>query len=246
MNLRLCIGMLLLSALLCVAAESGARPRPEQWNIRIAPSLDAPVVASVKRGTALKILGRRGDWYEVPAPSDAEVWVSSGFVSADGSLKPAARLRSGPGVIYPEYRYNRPETPVKIEERESGYGNGWLRIASLPGIRCYIHKKFTGEIPLPEQPPEKPSEAVKRVRRDRYTITMEGVPVRLAHPVEDASHELILEINGKKIPICYLVSPHLNLSLWENRMVRIAGRHRWIKGISRPFLEIEKVSPSWR
>lgn len=244
MKKRLCAGSLLISVLLC-----GADPavRPDQWNLRIAPALDAQVVASVRQGAELAVSGHHGDWCEVPVPPEAEVWVSSVFVNADRTLKPEAVLRSGPGVIYPEYRYAAPEAPATVEVRERAYEGGWLRIVPLPGLRCYVHRRYAGN-PVPQVVTEKKiqEEPEKRVRRDRYTITMEGIPVRLKQPVEDAAYELILEINGKRISAGYLVSPHQNLTLWEKRMVRISGYPRWVKGVRRPFLEVEKVSPSWK
>lgn len=240
----LCVGSLLVSVLLC-----GAEPvaRPDQWNLRIAPALDAQVVASVKEGAELVVSGHHGDWCEVPVPPEAEVWVSAVFVNADRTLRSDALLRSGPGVIYPEYRYAALETPVTVEIKERAYEGGWLRIVPLAGLRCYVHRHYTGN-PAPRAVPVKSErkEPEKRVRRDRYTITVEGIPVRLKQPIEDAAYELILEINGKRISAGYLVSPHQNLTLWENRMVRISGYPRWVKGVRSPFLEVEKVSPSWK
>ena len=241
----------ILPALLLFLLPGKGRGGNDLWNVRMAPSPGAPVVASIREGTALQILSRAGDWYEIPAPADAEVWVASCFLDGKGRLKDGARFRSGPGVIYPEYRYvPSSREPVWIVERERAYEGGWRRILPPPGLRCYIHKKFTGENPLPPKKnplPAKKTELPKsKTHREQHSITVEGMPVRLKRKVEDAEHELILEINGKQIPICYLGSAHLNLNLWENRMVRIIGRFRWQKGINRPFLEIEKVSPSWK
>ena len=161
------------------------------------------------------------------------------FLEWDGSLKESARLRSGPGVIYPAYHYSRPETAEKVRILERAYDGAWLRIAPLRGLRGYVHSRFFRE-------PAAPAKTDEKIRRDNYLMTVEGIPVRLSEPVGSASYELILEINGKKLPIGYLLSPRLNLSLWENRMVRITGRQLWVKGIRRPFWEIEKVSPSWK
>ena len=111
MKKRLCAGSLLISVLLY-----GADPvvRPDQWNLRIAPALDAQVVASVRQGAERRL--KAETFCEVPVPPEAEVWVSSVFVNADRTLKPEAVLRSGPGVIYPEYRYAAPEAPAAVRE----------------------------------------------------------------------------------------------------------------------------------
>ncbi len=243
--------ILLFFFLLLPRGEAGGgEGREDHWNVRMAPSPDASVVASVKRGTPLTILGRAGAWCEIPAPANAEVWGASCFLDADGSLKAGARLRSGPGVIYPEYRYVPSSPgPVRIVEQERAYDGGWRKILPIPGLRCYIHQSFSDGEKRPAAAVSLPPRRIspeKKSRRELHSITVEGMPVRLNRRTENADYELILEINGKKTPICYLVSLHLNLTLWENRMVRIVGRFRWIQGFSRPFLEIEKISPSWK
>lgn len=220
----------------------------ESWNVRIEPSLDGEIVATAAADASAPVREKTGDWHGIDLPENAPVWVASVFLNADGSLKESARLRSGPGVIYPAYHYSRPETAEKVRILERAYDGAWLRIAPLRGLRGYVHSRFFREPAAPSAPtasaaPVKPDE---KIRRDNYLMTVEGIPVRLSEPVGSASYELILEINGKKLPIGYLLSPRLNLNLWENRMVRITGRQLWVKGIRRPFWEIEKVSPSWK
>ena len=211
----------------------------ESWNVRIEPSLDGEIVATADADASAAVREKTGEWCGIDLPEKAPVWVASVFLNADGSLKESARLRSGPGVIYPAYHYSRPETAEKVRILERAYDGAWLRIAPLRGLRGYVHSRFFRE-------PAAPAKTDEKIRRDNYLMTVEGIPVRLSEPVGSASYELILEINGKKLPIGYLLSPRLNLSLWENRMVRITGRQLWVKGIRRPFWEIEKVSPSWK
>lgn len=220
----------------------------ESWNVRIEPSLDGEIVATAAADASAPVREKTGDWHGIDLPENAPVWVASVFLNSDGSLKESARLRSGPGVIYPAYHYSRPEVPENVKILERAYDGAWLRIAPLRGLRGYVHSRFFRESAAPSAPtasaaPVKPDE---KIRRDNYLMTVEGIPVRLSEPVGSASYELILEINGKKLPIGYLLSPRLNLNLWENRMVRITGRQLWVKGIRRPFWEIEKVSPSWK
>lgn len=211
----------------------------ESWNVRIEPSLDGEIVATADADVSADVREKTGEWCGIDLPEKAPVWVASVFLNADGSLKESARLRSGPGVIYPAYHYSRPEVPENVKILERAYDGAWLRIAPLRGLRGYVHSRFFRE-------PAAPAKTDEKIRRDNYLMTVEGIPVRLSEPVGSASYELILEINGKKLPIGYLLSPRLNLSLWENRMVRITGRQLWVKGIRRPFWEIEKVSPSWK
>ena len=207
--------------------------------MRIEPSLDGEIVATADAAVSADVREKTGEWCGIDLPEKAPVWVASVFVTADGSLKESARLRSGPGVIYPAYHYSRPETAEKVRILERAYDGAWLRIAPLRGLRGYVHSRFFRE-------PAAPAKTDEKIRRDNDLMTVEGIPARLSEPVGSASYELILEINGKKLPIGYLLSPRLNLSLWENRMVRITGRQLWVKGIRRPFWEIEKVSPSWK
>lgn len=245
---RIC---LLLFCMAQGAGLSGAVVQAARLNVRVAPAPDAPIVASLSAGTRVDTVPENEHWAEIAAPEGVPVWVASLFVAADGSLRKGARLRCGPGTVFAEYRIGTlPPEPVSVMEKS--HDGFWLRIRPVPGLKCFISRRFlkedsSGRKPAPPPPPpEKRSEPFRPVTGDEHPVSLEGTLVPLQKNVLDSAYELILEINGEVIPVCYLTAPRLNLKLWENRTVRIDGIQRWVKGIPRPFVSIEKVSPSWK
>ena len=188
-------------------------------------------------------------WAEIPAPESVPVWVASVFVDENGVLRSGARLRCGPGTVFAEYRRGKNSFREKIVVLDKAHNGFWLRIRPIPGLKCYVSRKFLKEKPSAEKkakPVRKTVEKQYYVTGDERPVSVEGKLVPLKKNVMDSSYELILEINGEVIPVCYLTASRLNLKLWEKRTVRINGIQRWVKGIRRPFVEIEKVSPSWK
>ena len=49
-------------------------------NVRSGPTIDASVIAQVKYGTELPILGQDKDWYKVKLPDGKEGWVAAGWI----------------------------------------------------------------------------------------------------------------------------------------------------------------------
>jgi len=237
---------LLFSAVLpffCGTALSAATVAVDVLNVRVAPTRDSMVAGTVVRGTVLRILSEKDGWAAVEAPASLPVWIASVFVRDGSSLK-GARLRSGPGVVYPEYELRLPEN-TKLSVLETRKDDFWLRVRPPEHLVCYVSARY-----LERTGGENAGKETKRtspyIPGDERPVSLEGKLVPLGKSLMDSRYELILEINRSRIPVCYLVTRHLNLKLWENRTVRIDGTQRWIKGIKRPFVEIEKVSPSWK
>ncbi len=238
----------LLSCLLFVGWGPlfGAVVNVDRLNVRAAPFPEAMVVAMLAAGTRVNAVPANDSWAEIPAPETVPVWVASVFVDENGVLRDGARLRCGPGTVFAEYRRGKAVPGEKIAVIQKARDGFWLRIRPLPGLKCYVSRKF-----LKEKTPQKKTPAGSEVQQhyvtgDERPVSVEGKLVPLKDAVMDSSHELTLEINGETISVCYLTAPRLNLKLWENRTVRIDGIQRWVKGIPRPFVEIGKVSPSWK
>ena len=228
---------------------SGAEVGVDRLNVRTAPSAEAMIVASLAAGTNVDAVPVNDSWAEIPAPDGIPVWVASVFVGENGVLREGARLRCGPGTVFAEYRRRKALPGESVSILEKARGGFWLRIRPLPGLKCYVSRRFLKEnaSPLPKEKTVAESAGQKHYAAgDRRPVSVEGKLVPMKNTVMDSSYELILEINGEKISVCYLTAPRLNLKLWENRTVRIDGIQRWVKGIPRPFVEIEKVSPSWK
>ena len=226
----------------CGTALSAAEVAVDRLNLRPEPSRDSVPAGTVARGTKLHVISEKDGWAAISAPKDIPVWISSSFLK-NGRITKNARLRSGPGVFHPQYTGNIPEnTEVKILERsENGF---WVRIEPPPQLICYVSSRYlTG---YSAKTAERTAEERSPVSSDPHPASIEGKLIPLTPPVNGANYKLILEINGKIIPLCFLHTRSLNLKLWENRIVRVEGMQRWIGNIKLPFIEIEKVSPSWK
>ncbi len=89
-----------------VAGATPVAPPPPQTfvlvtgsrlNVRQSPATSAPVVARVKRGERLAVLGREGGWLRVALAGGSEGWVSARYVRAEAPCaadKPGAELLS--------------------------------------------------------------------------------------------------------------------------------------------------------
>ena len=138
---RIC---LLLFCMAQGAGLSGAVVQAARLNVRVAPAPDAPIVASLSAGTRVDIVPENEHWAEIAAPEGVPVWVASLFVAADGSLRKGARLRCGPGTVFAEYRIGTlPPEPVSVMEKS--HDGFWLRIRPVPGLKCFISRRFLKE-----------------------------------------------------------------------------------------------------
>lgn len=226
---------------LCGTVLSAAEVAVDRLNLRTEPSRESIPAGTAVRGTKLQIISQKDGWAAVKAPETLPVWISSVYIRNGRTIK-GAQLRSGPGVIHPVYEGKLPENfPLKILERNEN--GSWLRIAPPPQLICYVSSRFLTGLSANEtaSAPKK-----KAVPSEPHPVSIEGKLVPLETPVSGADYKLILELNGKIIPLCFLHSRSLNLKLWENRIIRIDGLQRWVGNNRLPFIEIEKVSPSWK
>ena len=54
-------------------------------NVRSGPTIDASVIAQVKYGTELPILGQEKDWYKIKLPDGREGYVAAGWIVGTGT-----------------------------------------------------------------------------------------------------------------------------------------------------------------
>lgn len=79
-------------------------------NVRAEASADSDVIAQVKRGTALSVIGEGDGWVRVRLASGETGWVAERFVSS-GSAKAAAPRRASNSKCPPDSDYAFTETP---------------------------------------------------------------------------------------------------------------------------------------
>lgn len=122
-------------------------------NLRAQPSLDAEILASLRKGEILEASPKRvanpkatsdepTEWVELVAPPSARVWIAAGLVDlASKKVKvETAHLRAGPGTNFAEVGHVPRGTEVDVSTRL----DGWIRIAAPPGaVRGYVASELT-------------------------------------------------------------------------------------------------------
>jgi len=147
-------------------------------NLRAKPSMDAEILASLKKGDVFEASPRRvpavkatsdepTEWVEIAAPASARVWIAAGLVDAATRTVKAERahLRAGPGTNFAEVGHVPKGTVVDVATRLEG----WIRIAAPPGavmgyVSAGLTRPETGGVPaagvagISETPANTPAE----------------------------------------------------------------------------------------
>ncbi len=66
-----------------IAAKRG-KINATRVNLRLKPSLEAPLVGTVEENSLVTIVGKNGDWYQVKAYPYARGWVNKHFIASHG------------------------------------------------------------------------------------------------------------------------------------------------------------------
>lgn len=147
-------------------------------NLRAKPSMDAEILASLKKGDVFEASPRKvpavkatsdepTEWVEISAPASARVWIAAGLVDAATRTVKAERahLRAGPGTNFAEVGHVPKGTVVDVATRLEG----WIRIAAPPGavmgyVSAGLTRPETGSLPaagvagVPETAAKTPAE----------------------------------------------------------------------------------------
>jgi len=147
-------------------------------NLRAKPSMDAEILASLKKGDVFEASPRRvpavkatsdepTEWVEIAAPASARVWIAAGLVDVATRTVKAERahLRAGPGTNFAEVGHVPKGTVVDVATRLEG----WIRIAAPPGavmgyVSAGLTRPETGGVPaagvagISETPANTPAE----------------------------------------------------------------------------------------
>ena len=235
-------------------------------NIRVKPGTNYAVVAQVKKGGKLNVIKHEKGWYQVKAPQNTKVWVSSTFVE-NGEIKKEVYLRAGPSVAFSSFTTAMPGDKVNVIDKSR---KGWLQITPPKGLTGwtsakYIYltpenaaklteKKSTNEIEKLSINDKKDNKKVAKTKgklplpfteSKGKQVSVEGFIVTLSKDATYVTHAIASRINGEYFPLCYIHSKLHNLKLWEGRRVQVTGTQRWVKNWQRPVLEVDKITPTW-
>ena len=103
-------------------------------NLRMQPSLHAPVIGRSKQNDKLVITGKKGSWLEVAAPDCVKVYVSRAYVS-NGKAIVDLTMRAGMASNAASLGTIAKGSPVKIV---SEHAYGWARIQPPAALKAYV------------------------------------------------------------------------------------------------------------
>ncbi len=110
-------------------------------NLRALPGTNYELVAKLKFGDKVKVVGEKSDWFHVEVPAGAAAWVSSKFLDKDGKVIPAQlRVRSGPTANHSDYHMLKRGDLVKKAGEPTK--DGWQKIEVPAGAAAWAKKEF--------------------------------------------------------------------------------------------------------
>jgi len=244
--------MTVVSATLCVSAEElTGTVKAQNLNVRVLPGTSYSVVATLKKGETVTVLARKDKWIKIKAPKESSVWISISCVKDDAVAK-ETKLRSGPGINYNDFGTIRKGTKIKLMDEKRGE---WSRIEVPDDLTAWTAADYvelpasaslkTEDVALPEPPektekPKPAAEPLPFVSKPK-DVTLEGVIVGVSGAVY-VTHAIAVQKKNEYVPACYLHSKK-TLKPYENKLVKIRGFQRKVKGWKLPMIEVDNVKP---
>ena len=110
-------------------------------NLRAMPGTSYELLAKLKFGDKVQIMGEKGEWLQVPVPAGSPPWVSAKFLDKDGKVvSTQLRVRSGPTINHSDYHMlKRGDTVKKVGEPTK---DGWQRIEVPAAAAGWVKKEF--------------------------------------------------------------------------------------------------------
>ena len=166
----------LASAVAVWAATEGTVAVEETpLNARKAPTVGAPVMMKLQKGTKVTIISRCSDnWLEIAVPQDAPVYVDEAYV-VGGKASRDLRMYNGKGrehAVWGELK--KGEAVTLLDDR----ARGWVRIAPPERLRLYVVALYVdgAEAVQQAEKPETPSGAEPAARSDKDEVKPAAVP----------------------------------------------------------------------
>jgi uncharacterized protein YgiM (DUF1202 family) len=155
--------------------------RTDRVNVRVAPSREAEVLATLKRGDRVQVLGAdSGGWTRIAVPVEVPIWIFGPLVDVPAQKIRAkeANVRSGPGKNYSELGRLKQGDRVTVV-RES---DGWVQIEPPADLSAFISTGLltgSGDTSISVE-----KTGIARNSQTETIRTVETVPERKALPAE--------------------------------------------------------------
>ncbi|MCK5843756.1 MAG: SH3 domain-containing protein [Victivallales bacterium] len=130
---------LLLAAIPSFAAGEGVEGvvMATKLNVRVRPGTKYTRVAQLKKDDKVTVLRHRDGWYEILAPANSEVWISSLFIE-NGLVAKLANLRSGASVANSSYRLAKPGERLQVLKTSES----WTKVQPPKNLKAWVSAKF--------------------------------------------------------------------------------------------------------
>ncbi len=216
-------------------------------NLRIKPSTLYTVVGRVKDGDVLKIVGSKGIWLQVKAPSSVEVWVSKRFVK-DNKITTKVNLRGGPSINHQIYAIAPRGMPVAVVNDKR---TDWVQIKPPPNTFVWVSKQYVSFLPTAKR------DMANEIAGIKGLVNQKIVPLDYINvPAEKITQTGIIGIItankfGLKYALCdakdrnnilaYLKISESSGKKFFEKLTTIQGSRRWVRGWNCPVIEVKSL-----
>jgi SH3-like domain-containing protein len=191
---------------------------PPRLNVRAGPSINHSVVATVERGTRVRVRGEFAEWISIEPPPESSLWITRDLVEpVRPPPPPEPPPPPPPPVVRPvEPPVMRPEpppvvaAPPPVVQRPEPVPPSDLKLIPLEGQGEYV--ELTGVL--------RPA-GFTFGRPSRYRLTRTR-----GHIIES---------------ICYVRGNETQLQSLLGRSVSIVGHQYWVQGARHPVLIPERI-----
>lgn len=163
------LSILLLCAISAPARTGTGTVSATTLNVRARPTVKREVIAQVKRGAEVRIVGEIQGWYRIEAPADTTCWVAERIINADGVATADSKVFAGPGPMFAIIGTVSAGDTLRIHKRRA---DGWVRIGPTADTEAWVSANYIDA----DLPPEEPAAA-------------EAKPIAPSAPVEPAPAE---------------------------------------------------------
>jgi uncharacterized protein YgiM (DUF1202 family) len=185
--------------------------------------------ATLNRNETVTILRTIEDkWVKIRRPSHAIVWVHKSYIAADpdSKLEIDGQVLSLTGLSNQEEDSNAP--------RENEQGSPAAVLTSESTMPKGVKIKQLSIKPI--------SYSITFIGNPR-TIEQIGTVISLGRDYAPFKYALASLTNASYYPLAYLRSGSENLDDWLWKEVKIQGSRRWIRGCTRPLIQVAAVTP---
>ncbi len=141
MKFLLFIGLGLALSSISVAQEEGLITA-DRVNVRARPKLASEVLFQFSKGVKIPLGRREGDWFAVPLPAQAFVYVAKPFLEirdAKGTVRGSrVQLRAGAGKAFSSLGFLNDRQEVQVRE----IAGEWVKIEAPEGYWGWVSGKY--------------------------------------------------------------------------------------------------------